>query len=125
MMIEQQALELLVALHGERLEVQSDAFFERAARDPVREDADHHDRQQRQRNRHERQLPSDVQFQRQRCSIRFDVSGTQLIGTTRTVSSTSDGGTYEIAPGTLATNRSTERAERSVDGGVKPCVIDC
>ena len=64
MLIEQQPLELFVALHRERFEVEADALFERAARDLVREDADHRDRQQRQRDRHERQLPPDVQFQR-------------------------------------------------------------
>src|SRR5687768_1324762 len=48
-----------------------------------------------------------------------------LIGTTFTVSSTSFGGRYEIAPGTLATNRRIARADRCVEGGVSPCVIDC
>src|SRR5262245_48437031 len=48
-----------------------------------------------------------------------------LIATTFTVSSTSAGGTYEIAPGTLATKRRTARADRCVEGGAIPCVIDC
>src|SRR5687767_11652538 len=30
-----------------------------------------------------------------------------------------------MAPGTLATNRSTARADRCVDGGARPWVIDC
>ena len=64
MLVEQQPFELLVALHRERLEIQADALFERPARNLVRKDADHCDGQQRQRNRHERQLPADVEFQR-------------------------------------------------------------
>ena len=64
MLIEQQPLELLVALHRERFEIEADALFERAARNPIREDADDRDGQQRQRDRHERQLPPDTEFQR-------------------------------------------------------------
>ena len=57
MLIEQQALDFLVALNRERLEVEADALFERAARDPIRKHADHSDRQQRERDGHKRQLP--------------------------------------------------------------------
>ena len=64
MLIQQQPLELLVALHRQGLQIHADALFERAARNLIREDADDGNWQQRQRDRHERQLPPNVEFQR-------------------------------------------------------------
>ena len=60
--IEEKALELFVALERKRLQVEANALFERAARDLVRQRADADYRQQRQRYRYERELPSDAQF---------------------------------------------------------------
>jgi hypothetical protein len=50
MLVEQQPFKLLVALHRERFEIHTNALFERAARNLVREDAHHRDGQHRQRN---------------------------------------------------------------------------
>ena len=83
MLIEEQALDFLVALDRERLEVEADPLLERAARDSIRKHTDHDDGQQRERDRHERQLPSDVQPQSHLRPLTF---------TTFTVSSTSLGG---------------------------------
>ena len=47
MMIEQQPLELFVALHRQRLEIEADALFERASRNLIRDNADDGNRHQR------------------------------------------------------------------------------
>ena len=59
--IEQQPLELLVALRGECLKVEADAFLERDASSPVADESDDDDRQQRERDRHDRELPPDAE----------------------------------------------------------------